>query len=168
MESKILKRYSLEKVAKILIVIGILLVISSWIVGTYYLWNASRGVVVFIVPFIFTCVLALLLLIIRYRYTLFEKYPYLMNLPSLFYRIKEKKNTDNQSVAFNMIFTVHALVIAFLGLLSLVLTVSIGSSIKSNVASPLLYGYLVIVAILIVSVLLQYRKIYIKFSKFAS
>lgn len=168
MAGKILKRYELEKVAKKLIIIGVLLIIFSWIVGAHYLWNVNKGAVIFIVPFIFTCVLALLLLIIKYRYTLFEKYPYLMNLPSLFYRIKEKKNTDNQSVAFNMIFTVHALVIAFLGLLSLVLTISIGSSIKSNGPSPFLYSYLVIVAILIVSVLLQYRKIYIKFSKFTS
>jgi cytochrome c biogenesis factor len=168
MSDKVLKRYGLEKIARILIIIGIILVISSWIIGVYYSGISSKGVVIFIVPFIFSCVLALLLLIIKYRYTLFEKYPYLMNLPSLFYRIKEKRNTDNKSIAFNMIFTVHALVILFIGLLSVVLTISIGSSIKSNGPSPFLYSYLIIVAILIVSVLLQYRKIYLRFSKFTS
>lgn len=64
-----------------------------------------------------------------------------------------------------MIFTVHALVIAFLGLLSLILAISVGSGIHSSSASPFLYAYFAIIAILIVSVLLQYRKIYRKFSR---
>ena len=164
MASRKLKRYGLEGAAKILIAAGLLLVLFSWLTGAYYFGITGKATL-FIVPFIFTCVLAVLLLIIGYRYTLFEKYPYLMNLPSLFYRIKEKKGTDNQSIAFSMIFTVHALVIAFLGLLSLVLAISIGSSIKSNAASPFMYAYLAIVAILVVSVLLQYRRIYIRFRK---
>lgn len=158
-----LKKYGLEKIAKILIVIGILLVLSSWVLGTYYSGITNRGVIIFIIPIIFTCVLAVLLLMIKYRYTLFEKYPYLMNLPSLFYRIEDKKNTNNKSVAFSMIFTVHSLVIAFLGLLSMVLTVSIGSSIKGHSTSPFLYLYLIIIAVLVISVLLQYRRIYKKF-----
>ena len=64
-----------------------------------------------------------------------------------------------------MIFTVHAFVIAVIGFLSLLLTVAIGSSTKSSVASPLLYTYLATVAILLIAVLLQYRRIYIKFAK---
>ena len=158
-----LKRYGLEGMAKALIAVGLLLVLFSWFVGIYY-FGISGKAVLFIVPFIFTCVSALLLLVIKYRYTLFEKYPYLMNLPSLFYRIKERKGTNNKSIAFSMIFTVHALVIAFLGLLSLILAISIGSSVKGNAASPLLYVYFAIIAILIVSVLLQYRRIYVRFS----
>ena len=88
-----------------------------------------------------------------------------MNLPSLFYRIREKNGVDNRSVAFSMIFTVHALVIAFLELLSLVLTISIEYGVQRSSTSPFLYVYLAIIAILIVSVLLQYRRIYIKFAK---
>ncbi len=164
MADKTLKRYGLEGTAKILIVIGLLLVLFSWIVGVYY-FGITERFALFIASFIFTCVLAVLLLIIRYRYTLFEKYPYLMSLPSLFYRIEERKGTNNQSAAFSMIFTVHALVIAFLGLLSLVLTISISSNIKGSPASPFLYVYLAIIAILVVSVLLQYRRIYIRFAK---
>ena len=156
MANRKLKRYRLEGIAKMLIAIGLLLVLLSWILGAYYYGiTATSKTALFIVPFIFTCVLAVLLLMIRYRYALFEKYPYLMNLPSIFYRIGDgKKGLDNQSRAFSMIFTVHALVIAFLGLLSMVLTFVIGSSIKSSVASPFLYVYLTIIAILIVSVLL--------------
>ena len=167
MVSRTLKRYRLESIAKILIAIGSLLVLLSWIIGVYYYGiTAASKTALFIIPLIFTCVLAVLLLMIRYRYALFEKYPYLMNLPSIFYRIGDgKKGLDNQSRAFSMIFTVHALVIAFLGLLSTVLTFAIGSSIRSNGSSPLLYLYLAIIAILIVSVLLQYRRIYIKFTK---
>ena len=87
-----------------------------------------------------------------------------MNLPSILYRIKDKRGASNQSIAFSMIFTVHALVIAFLGLLSLVLVITIGSSSAHGAASPFLYVYFVIIALLIASVLLQYRRIYIKFA----
>ena len=154
MVSRMLKRYGLESTAKGLILFGFLLILFSWIVGVYY-YGIIGKITLFVVPFIFTCVLALLLFIIKYRYALFEKYPYLMNLPSLFYRIKERKGTNNQSIAFSMIFTVHSLVIAFLGLLSLVLTISVAFSIKNNGASPFIYAYLAIIAILVVSVLLQ-------------
>jgi hypothetical protein len=166
MPVRTLKRFGLEGVAKALIAIGLLFVLLSWIAGFYYFGIIAK-VTLFIVPLVFTCVLAVLLLLIRYRYTLFEKYPYLMNLPSLFYRIEDKKGADNKSIAFSMIFTVHALVIAFLGLLSLILTISIGSGIKSSASSPflLLYAYLAIVVILVASVLLQYRRIYIRFAK---
>lgn len=165
MASKMFKRYGLEGIAKILIVIGFLLVLLSWIVGIYYFGTVGKDAL-FIVPFVFTCVLFVLLLFIRYRYTLFEKYPYLMNLPSLFYRIgAQKGSNNNQSIAFSMIFTVHSLVIAFLGLLSLILTITIGSSIQSGGASPFLYLYLIIIGVLGVSVLIQYRRIYIKFVK---
>ncbi len=164
MASRMLKRYGLEGAAKVLIVIGLLLVLFSWIAGAYY-YGITGRVALFIAPFVFTCVTAALLLVIRYRYTLFEKYPYLMNLPSLFYRIGSKKGKDNQSVAFSMIFTVHALVIAFMGILSLflTLTISTGYIAHKSGAYPFLYAYLAIVVILIVSVLLQYRRIYIRF-----
>ena len=102
---------------------------------------------------------------LRYRYALFERYPYLMNLPSLFYRIEDKKGKENRSRAFSMIFTVHSLVLAFMGFLSLLLTISIGSSIKSSAESPFLYAYLGTVVVLVIAVLLLYRRIYIKFSK---
>ena len=159
-----LKRYGLEKAAKVLIAIGLLLVFSSWVIGAYYFSVTGRGALL-IIPAVFTLVLAILLLVIRYRYTLFEKYPYLMNLPSLFYRIGENGNSGDRSLAFSMIFTVHALVIAFLGLLSVFLAVSIGSSAHKAAVSPFLYSYFAIIALLVISVLLQYRRIYRKFVK---
>ena len=165
MANRVLKRYGLESLAKALIAIGSLFVLFAWIAGFYYSTVTGNKITIFIVPLIFTFVLAVLLLIIRYRYTLFEDYPYLMNLPSLFYRIKDQKGKDNRGIAFSMIFTVHALIIAFMGLLSLILTITIGSSVKSGGASPYLYLYLVIIGVLGLSVLLQYRRIYIKFAK---
>ena len=137
----------------------------TWFAGVYY-FGITGKVTLFIVPFVFTCVSALLLLIIRYRYTLFERYPYLMNLPSLFYRIGGQKDTGRQSSVFRMIFTVHALVVAVIGFLGLILTISIGTSIDRGAAAyPFLYVYLATVAVLIVSVLLLYRRIYIRFAK---
>jgi hypothetical protein len=161
-----LKRYGLEGGAKILIVIGLLFNLLAWIAAAYYFGLSSGKIALFIVPLIFTCISAVLLVVIRYRYTLFEKYPYLMNLPSIFYRIGQGKDgVSKQSMAFSMIFTVHTLVLAALGFMGILLTVSIGYSEQSNAVSPFLYSYLVVVVVLILAVFLQYRRIYIKFSK---
>ncbi len=161
---KVLKRHPLEEAARLLIAIGLVLIIFSWMFGIYFSVFTGK-LTVFIVPFVFTCVSLLLSLMILYRYELFEKYPYLMNLPSLFYRIKDRKGMDNRSVAFSMIFTVHSLVIAFIGFLSVLLTISIGFSINKAAPSQFLYVYLATIVILIVLVLFLYRRIYIKFSK---
>lgn len=164
MADRKLKRYGLESGARALIVIGLLFNLIAWLIAIYYLGpTTSSRFTPLIIPLIFTGVSVILLAVIYWRYTLFEKYPYLMNLPSIFYRIGEQK--DAQSKAFSMIFTVHALVIALVGLMGLLLTYSIGASIESSTASPFLYVYFAVVAILIVSVFVQYRRIYIKFVK---
>ncbi len=165
MAGKRLKRYGLEGGAKALIAIGLLLNLSAWFAAAYYFGLPGSKVTLFIVPLVFTCVSAIFLLVIRYRYTLFEKYPYLMSLPSLFYRLGEQKDTNKQSVAFSMIFTVHALVLAVVGFMSLLLTITVGASIKSSAASPLLYIYLAVAAVLVISVFLLYRRIYFKLMK---
>jgi hypothetical protein len=142
----------------------LLLILISWILAAHYLsvnQITKDKLALLLIPLIFTAVAAILLLVIKYRYTLFEKYPYLMNLPSIFYRIGEGKDTKKKSIAFNRIFTVHSLVLTFLGLLSILLTLSIGSNAKTS--SPFFYSYLIVVAVLIVSVFLIYRRIYIKF-----
>lgn len=162
-----LKRYGLEGIAKALIAIGLLLVIFSWFVSAYY-FEFMGKITIFIVPFIFTCISVLLLLMIKYRYALFEKYPYLMNLPSLFYHLGEQKDKNKQSIAFSMIFTVHSLVIGIMGFLSLLLTITIGSSMHGGAASLFLYLYLATIAILVISVLLLYRRIYIKFTNLSA
>lgn len=164
MAVKKLQRYELEKGAKVFIIIGFLLLIISWILAVHYLTLnqiAKDRLALLLIPLIFTLVSIILLLVIKYRYTIFERYPYLMNLPSLFYRIGGKDN-KKQSKVFNMIFTVHSLVLTFLGLLSILLTLSIGSAAK--VHSPFFYSYFVVIAFLIISVFLIYRRIYVKFS----
>ena len=163
MAAKNLKRYGLEKGAKVFIVIGLLLILISWILAAYYInvnQIAKDRLALLIIPLIFTAVAAIILLVIKYRYTIFERYPYLMNLPSIIYRIGGGKDTKKQSIAFNMIFTVHSLVLTFLGLLSILLTLSIGSNAKTS--SPFFYSYFVVIAVLIISVFLIYRRIYIK------
>ncbi len=165
MAAKNLKRYGLEKGAKVFIVIGLLLILISWILAIHYLTVnqiAKDRLALLLIPFIFTVIAAILLLVIKYRYTIFERYPYLMNLPSIIYRIGGGKDTKKQSIAFNMIFTVHSLVLTFLGLLSILLTLSIGSAAKVN--SPFFYSYFVVIAFLVISVFLIYRRIYLKFS----
>ncbi len=165
MAAKNLKRYGLEKGAKVFIVIGLLLILISWILAIHYLavnQIAKDRLALLLIPLIFTAIAAILLLVIKYRYTIFERYPYLMNLPSIIYRIGGGKDTKKQSIAFNMIFTVHSLVLTFLGLLSILLTLSIGSNAKTS--SPFFYSYFVVIAFLIISVFLIYRRIYLKFS----
>ena len=161
MASRILKRYGLENGARALIYTGLLLIFISWLVGGYYFAHVGKGALL-ITPVVFSAVTALLLIVIRYRYILFERYPYLMNLPSIFYRIG-KRGGDKQSIAFSMIFTVHALVVAVIGFMSLLLTISIGFSVHNRIASPFLYLYFGTAIVLVISVLLLYRRIYIKF-----
>ena len=87
MAVKKLQRYGLEKGAKVLIAAGLLLILISWILAAHYLTVnqiAKDKLALLLIPLIFTAVAAILLLVIKYRYTLFEKYPYLMNLPSIF------------------------------------------------------------------------------------
>lgn len=166
MAKRTLKRYALEGGAKTLIALGLLFDLAAWIVAAYYFGSSGSKVTLFIAPFIFTCVSIVLLAVIRYRYTLFEKYPYLMNLPSIFYRIGQGKDgVSKQSMAFSMIYTVHALVIAAMGVMGLLLTFSIGSDIRSVVGSSFFVLYLATVAVLIAAVFLQYRRIYVKFSR---
>ena len=163
MHNRKLQRYRLEKGAKVFIVIGLLLILISWILAVYYInvnQIAKDRLALLLIPLIFTAVAAIILLVIKYRYTIFERYPYLMNLPSIIYRIGGGKDTKKQSIAFNMIFTVHSLVLTFLGLLSILLTLSIGSNAKTS--SPFFYSYFVVIAVLIISVFLIYRRIYIK------
>ena len=163
MAAKNLKKYGLEKGAKVFIVIGLMLILISWILAIHYLTVnqiAKDRLALLLIPLIFTAIAAILLLVIKYRYTIFERYPYLMNLPSIIYRIGGGKDTKKQSIAFNMIFTVHSLVLAFLGILSIFLTLSIGSNAKTS--SPFFYSYFVVIAVLIISVFLIYRRIYIK------
>ncbi len=166
MAGRKLKRYGLERGARALIVIGLLFNLFAWIIAIYYFGLLGNKVRLLIVPFVFTCVSAIFLLVIHYRYTLFEKYPYLINLPSIFYRIGQQKNAGNkQSMAFSMIFTVHSLVLAVMGLMGLLLTVSIGYSMYSSTVSPFLYLYIATAVILVAAVLLQYRRIYVRLSK---
>lgn len=164
MATQKLKRYGIERVAKVMIAAGLLLLFISWLAGLRYYEFVGKAVL--IVPLLFTLVSILLLLVIRYRYTLFERYPYLMNLPSLFYRVGKQKGKNNQSIAFRMIFTVHSLSITFIGLLSLILTISIGSSIGAgHHITSTLYVYFATIIIFVVSVLFLYRRIYIRFVK---
>ena len=165
MYNRKLQRYRLEKGAKVFIVIGLLLILISWILAIHYLTVnqiAKDRLALLLIPLIFTAIAAILLLVIKYRYTIFERYPYLMNLPPIIYRIGGGKDTKKQSIAFNMIFTVHSLVLTFLGILSILLTLSIGSAAKVN--SPFFYSYFVVIAFLVISVFLIYRRIYLKFS----
>ena len=56
MAARKLKRYGLEKVAKVLIAIGVLFNLIAWIVAAYYFGLAGSSFNLFIIPFIFTCV----------------------------------------------------------------------------------------------------------------
>ena len=94
MAAKNLKRYGLEKGAKVFIVIGLLLILISWILAIHYLTinqTAKDRLALLLIPLIFTAIAAILLLVIKYKYTIFERYPYLMNLLSIIYRIGGRK-----------------------------------------------------------------------------
>lgn len=138
------------------------------IVTTHYGVNGTPSYgeksALLIIPVAYTAVFVLLLLILRYRYTLLEKYPYLINLPSFVYRLGREKNIDLRSRVMQKVFTVYSLAFFYVSLLFGTITYFIFQLPGSSSAFRLLPLFAIIIA-LVASVLLLYRRIYRSFAK---
>jgi uncharacterized membrane protein len=114
-----------------------------------------------IIPGIFIALFVFLVLILRFRYTLLEKYPYLLNLPSFVYVLGTKTSPSVQGEVINRVFSVFSLSVLYVSLLNL----TISLAIMRQDAYLLLPSVLAIIAVFIASVLLLYRSIYRRFAK---
>ena len=113
-----------------------------------------------IIPGIFLGAFALLLVVLRFRYVLLERYPYLVNLPAFAYRLGIQKNPKTAGTVINRVFTVHALASLFSSVLYLIFSTAV---IRQNggIAEP---EILASVIIFVVAIFLQYRRIYRSFA----
>lgn len=154
-----LKRYPLSKLAKTFIAIGIALLIITLALGIYSLSTqiaSKTKIALYIVLSVWVVIFAFLLLVIKYRYEIFEKYPYLMSLPSLFYQLKGEKRNKG----FSMIFTIHAFTLVYLGFLGLLVIMLITKSPIGFERNIILGSLYTVIILFVVGVLLVYRWIY--------
>lgn len=169
----------LSKTSKAIIIISMIILVATVITGIYYFFNLPNIVpthyglngkvttygsksVFFIPMFLLFGVVVLLLAILHFRYTLIEKYPYLINLPSFVYRLGAQKDKKLQSKVISRVFTVFSLSVLYVSVLNLIIT----TAIFTQSTSLLLPSVWVAVAVFVVTVILLYRNIYKEFSKF--
>ena len=159
------KHYPLAGIARAALLIAILLNITVWAVVAYHYPTlpAQSSEAFFIIPSIFTLILVLFLFILRFRYTLLEKYPYLISMPSFVYRLGMAKNPETEGRIFARVFTIHSLSALYISVLEVAIIYSV---LQINGAQHLLTeSMLIIIAIFVVTVFALYRSIYVSFAK---
>ncbi len=160
------KRYPLTNMARAALLIALMLNILAWVAVIHYyptLPLKSTGSF-FLIPLIFTLVFLLFLFILRFRYTLLEKYPYLISMPSFVYRLGMAKNPETEGRIFSKVFTIHALSALYIAALEIVITYAI---LPINGIQHLHYlteSILLIVVVFVVTVFALYRNIYNSFA----
>ncbi len=152
------RHYPLSKVARFVIALAFLINIVALIITWYYYPELKSTIL--IVPAIFLFVFAIILLLLRFRYTLFERYPYILNLPSFVYRLGMEKNPDVEGQIISRVFSVHAFTALYLSILNLIIT----SAAATQNSSFLLPAILTLVIVFVVTIFSLYRNIYISFA----
>ncbi len=150
--------YPLSSGARAIIVVAFIINIIATL-SFAYAYDGSKPSLL-IIPGIFLTIFAILLVVLRFRYTLLERYPYLVNLPAFAYRLGIQKNPKTAGMVINRVFTVHALASLYLSVLYLILSTSI---LQQN-GQPTLLEILVLVIVFVVTVFVQYRRIYRSFA----
>ncbi len=146
------KRYPLSRTAKSLILVAFTINVIASVVAVYnYVPRLS------IAPAIFWSVFFLLLLMLRFRYALLEKYPYLLSLPSFVYRLGMEKSPALQGAIISRVFTVFSLSLLFISLLNLAVAIT-------AVQKSFWIFIPVIVFVFVVTVFALYRSIYSSFA----
>ena len=174
------KRYQLSSAARAIILLGVLINIATWLAIAYYYpalpntipthFNASGmptsyadKIVVLLVPALLSAIIIVILLVLRYRYALLERYPYLLNLPAFAYRLGIEKNSATHGTIINRIFTVHTLSILYISILCAVIVYAM-LSLNGQGLSLLLPAILITVVVFVATVFLVYRSIYRSFA----
>ncbi len=157
------KHYPLSGLARIALLIALILNISVWLAFAYYYQMLVTGgtTALLVIPSIFTLVLIVLLLVLRFRYTLLEKYPYLINMPSFVYRLGMAKNPDTEGKVIGKVFTIHALSALYISALEAVIAYS-GLMKSSRILFP---SIVAVIAVFVITIFALYRSIYISFAK---
>ncbi len=119
-----------------------------------------------VVPAVFLIVLATLLAALHFRYTIMEKYPYMLNLPSFVYKFGTERNREVQSMVISKVFTVYSLAIFYVSVLNLLITPAV-LQVGSIADRPILPVIIATAAVFTITAFALYRRIYKGFSKTA-
>jgi len=153
-------RLPLERKAKAAIAVTVLVIITMWL-GTVYYHSTLSDANLLLLPLIYTAVIAFVLLIIRFRYPLLERYPYMVNLPSFVYRLGMQKNAAVHGKVITRIFTVWCVAMLYLSIIYAGVVYIVFSPSGANSSPTLLLPFiLIMLALLIVTVFAIYRGIY--------
>ncbi len=150
--------YPLSNGARSILVVALIINIIATLAFIYTYENKPN---LLIVPGIFLVIFALLLLVLRFRYALLERYPYLVNLPAFTYRLGIQKNPKIAGMVINRVFTVHALASLYVSVLYLIFSTAILQQ-NGKLALPEIF---VLVIVFVVTVFVQYRRIYMSFAQ---
>ncbi len=150
--------YPLSNGARLILVAAFVINIIATLASIYA--DGSKPSLL-IVPGIFLAVFALLLLVLRFRYTLLDRYPYLLNLPAFTYRLGIQENPKTAGIVINRVFTIHALASLYVSVLYLIISTAILQQ-NGQLALPEIF---VLVIVFVVTVFVQYRRIYMSFAK---
>ncbi|MDE1856264.1 MAG: hypothetical protein KGH49_03460 [Candidatus Micrarchaeota archaeon] len=156
--------YPLSSGARAILVAALIInVIATGLFVSYSQSATAAGTFsdsLWILPAVFIGVFVLILLLLRFRYVLLERYPYLVNLPAFAYRLGIQTDPKRAGIVINRVFTVHTFASLYTSALYLVLSTSI---IGQN-SQFILHSILILVAIFILTVFIQYRRIYHSFA----
>ncbi len=162
-----IKRYPLSNLARAALLIGLILNIFVWLTIAYYYPTSitQNSKAFFIIPTVFTLIFVLFLLILRFRYALLERYPYLINMPSFVYRLGMAKDPETEGKIINKVFIIHSLAALYISVLEIVITYSVLPINGVEHTQLLLPSLLIVIVVFVVSVFGLYRNIYISFAK---
>ena len=159
------KHYPLSGLARAALLIAVILNVSIWIWVAHNYNSIISTDALFIIPSVFTIILAVFLIILRFRYTLLERYPYLINMPSFVYRLGMAKNPETEGKIIGKVFTIHSLSALYISVLEVLGTYAVLPIKGAQHTNLLLPSLLFVIAVFVMTVFALYRSIYISFAK---
>ncbi|VVB90827.1 Uncharacterised protein [uncultured archaeon] len=157
------KRLPLEKNARTAIFLIVIVNLAMWLSAVYYNPEVS-GTGLFLLPAIYTTIMAFFLLVLYFRYTFLENYPYLLSLPSFIYRLAIEKNVEVHGEIINKVFTVWCIAALYLSVIwAGVVYFVFSHNGKSSLAGLLVSFILIMIALTVITVFALYRSIYRSF-----
>ena len=118
-----------------------------------------------LIPISHLSILVLLNVVYYYRWTLINKYPYLINVPA-FMMVDRRLDESKKKYYVNKIYSILSLVGVYVGVLMIFIEFSMGySSIIEYYGTVFIIGILIFSVFLVIGIILYYKKIYMDYKK---
>lgn len=118
-----------------------------------------------LIPISHLFVLALLNVTYHYRWTLINKYPYLINIPA-FMMVDGRINESKKRYYVDRVYSILSIVSVYMGILMIFIEFAMGySSIIKYYGTVFTIGIIIFSMFLVIEIILYYKKIYIDYKK---